>query len=156
MAAILDHFTVPVRDKIAAAKRLAGLLGVPWSETGVGPFAPVYVNDGLTLDFDETTDPFPILHFCFRVAEDEFDRIPGADPCRRHPVPQRGPRAGRQEDRHGARRPHRLLERPRGTPVGAAHPELRAAAPSRLRAAVAPSSPRDRGRSGPRSRRPAP
>lgn len=77
MAAFLDHFTVPARDKVAAAKRLASLLGVPWSETGVGPFAPVYVNDGLTLDFDETSEPFPILHFCFRVAEDEFDRVLG-------------------------------------------------------------------------------
>jgi len=31
----------------------------------------------LTLDFDETAEPFPILHFCFRVADDEFDRILG-------------------------------------------------------------------------------
>jgi hypothetical protein len=48
MAVQLDHILVPSRDKVAAAKLLAGLLGVPWSETGVGPFAPVYVNDGLT------------------------------------------------------------------------------------------------------------
>ncbi|CAN7665498.1 hypothetical protein [Acidovorax sp. LjRoot117] len=48
----LDHLLVPARDKIAAARLLAGLLGVPWSETGVGPFAPVFVNDGLTFDFD--------------------------------------------------------------------------------------------------------
>ncbi|MFI8618520.1 hypothetical protein ACIGHN_23750 [Acidovorax sp. NPDC077693] len=48
----LDHLLVPARDKIAAARLLAGLLGVLWSETGVGPFAPVFVNDGLTFDFD--------------------------------------------------------------------------------------------------------
>jgi len=42
----LDHVMVPARNKIASAKLLAELLGVPWSEMGVGPFAPVYVNDG--------------------------------------------------------------------------------------------------------------
>ena len=61
--------------KVAAAKLLAALLGVPWSESGVGPFAPVYVNDGLTIDFDEWTDPIPMIHYCFRVGEDEFDAI---------------------------------------------------------------------------------
>jgi catechol 2,3-dioxygenase-like lactoylglutathione lyase family enzyme len=75
--AALDHFTVPSRDRVASARLLAGLLGVPWSETGVGPFSPVYVNEGLTLDFDETAEPFPILHFCFRVSEEEFDAILG-------------------------------------------------------------------------------
>jgi hypothetical protein len=35
MAPFLDHFTVPARNKVAEAKRLASLLGVPWSETGV-------------------------------------------------------------------------------------------------------------------------
>jgi hypothetical protein len=49
MAAQLDHILVPARDKIAAARLVAELLGVPWSPTGVGPFAPVFVNEGLTL-----------------------------------------------------------------------------------------------------------
>ena len=73
----LDHITVPTRDKAGSAKLLAGLLGVPWSETGVGPFAPVYVNDGLTLDFDQFDEPFPVIHYCFRVDEAEFDAILG-------------------------------------------------------------------------------
>jgi hypothetical protein len=73
----LDHLLVPSRDKIAGAKLLAELLGVPWSETGVGPFAPVYLNDGLTFDFDEWTEPFPLIHFCFRVDETEFETILG-------------------------------------------------------------------------------
>jgi hypothetical protein len=73
----LDHLIVPCRNKTAAARRLAELLGVPWAETGVGPFAPVYVNDGLTLDFDETEQPFPIGHYAFRVGQDEFDVILG-------------------------------------------------------------------------------
>ena len=75
MAIHLDHLMVPSRNKVAAAKLLAELLGVPWSESGVGPFAPVYVNEGLTLDFDEWTDPVSLIHYCFRVSEAEFDAI---------------------------------------------------------------------------------
>ena len=75
MTVHLDHLMVPSRNKVAAAKLLAELLGVPWSETSVGPFAAVYVNDGLTIDFDEWTDPIPKIHYCFRVSQDEFDLI---------------------------------------------------------------------------------
>ncbi|WP_233203384.1 VOC family protein [Chitinimonas sp. BJB300] len=71
----LDHMMVPSHNKIAAARLLAELLGVPWSGTGIGPFAPVYVNDGLTIDFDEWTEPIPLIHYCFRVSPREFDRI---------------------------------------------------------------------------------
>jgi catechol 2,3-dioxygenase-like lactoylglutathione lyase family enzyme len=71
----LDHTLVPSRNKVASAKLLGELLGVPWAATGVGPFAPVYVNDGLTLDFIDTDEDFPIYHFCFRVDEDEFESI---------------------------------------------------------------------------------
>jgi len=78
LAIHLDHYTVPCRNKVASAQLLADLLGIPWAETGVGgPFSPVYVNDGLTLAFDETDEPYPVLHFCFRVAPDEFDAILG-------------------------------------------------------------------------------
>jgi len=73
----LDHTIVPSRSKIASAKLLAELLGVPWAETGAGPFAPVYVNDGLTLDFIDTDEDFPVYHFCFRVSEEEFDSVLG-------------------------------------------------------------------------------
>jgi len=75
MAIELDHLLVPSRDRFAAAKQLADLLGVPWSETGVGPFCPVYVNAGLTLDFDQAEGDFPVMHYCFRVTQDEFDAI---------------------------------------------------------------------------------
>lgn len=68
---------VPARNKLASAKLLAELLGVPWSETGIGPFAPVFVNDGLTIDFDEWPEPIPLIHYCFRVSQSEFDDILG-------------------------------------------------------------------------------
>jgi hypothetical protein len=71
----LDHSIVPSRDQVAGAKLLGELLGVQWAESGLGPFSPVYVNDGLTLDFLDTDTEFPIYHFCFRVEEHEFDAI---------------------------------------------------------------------------------
>ncbi|MFJ7566651.1 VOC family protein [Herminiimonas sp. NPDC097707] len=75
MSIHLDHLMVPARDKLASAKLLAELLGVPWSETGIGPFAPVYASNSLTLDFDEWADPIPMLHYCFRVEQQTFDAI---------------------------------------------------------------------------------
>ncbi len=73
----LDHFIVPSHNKVASAKLLADLLGVPWAESGPGPFAPVFINDGLTLDYIETDEDFPVHHYCFRVGQDEFDAILG-------------------------------------------------------------------------------
>jgi catechol 2,3-dioxygenase-like lactoylglutathione lyase family enzyme len=71
----LDHVIVSARNQRASAKLLAELLGVRWAESGVGPFSPVYVNDGLTLDFIDDAGAFPVEHFCFRVGEKEFDAI---------------------------------------------------------------------------------
>jgi hypothetical protein len=62
MTVQLDHSIVPCRDQVAAAKKLAEILGVPWAAKGMGPFSPVYVNDGLTLDFIQTEDAFPVHH----------------------------------------------------------------------------------------------
>jgi catechol 2,3-dioxygenase-like lactoylglutathione lyase family enzyme len=75
MTVHLDHLMVPCRDKVASAKLLAGLLGVPWSEAGVGPFAPVYLNAELTFDFDEWPEPLPMIHYCFRVGQHDFNAI---------------------------------------------------------------------------------
>ena len=77
MTVHLDHVMVSCHDRVAAAKLLADLLDVPWSATGVGPFSPVFVNAGLTLDFDETPEPYSLIHYCFRVEPDEFDAILG-------------------------------------------------------------------------------
>jgi len=71
----LDHVIVSARNQRESARRLAELLGVRGEETGVGPFSPVYVNDGLTLDFIDDAGPFPIQHFCFRVDDGSFDAI---------------------------------------------------------------------------------
>ena len=71
----LDHTIVPSRTRDASAQRLAVLLGVPCGPAAAGPFYAVYVNDGLTLDFIQTDDPFPVYHFCFRGSERAFDTI---------------------------------------------------------------------------------
>ena len=71
----LDHTIVFARDRRAAAERIAAVLDVPWAESGVGPFCPVYVNDGLTLDVDQLDGAVPVQHFCFRVDERAFDGI---------------------------------------------------------------------------------
>jgi hypothetical protein len=73
----LDHFIVPSRDKAKAAKLLADLLGVRSAPAQLGPFHSVYVNDGLTLDFVDSDEAFPIHHYAFRVTEADFDLIFG-------------------------------------------------------------------------------
>lgn len=75
MSIELDHFIVSARDQRKAARLLGHLLGVRWAERGIGPFSPVYVNGGLTLDFIDDPDPFPVAHYCFRVTDREFDAI---------------------------------------------------------------------------------
>lgn len=73
----LDHLIVPSSNRRAAAQLLAEILGVPWSETGVGPFCPVFVSDSLTLDFDQHDEAFPVMHYAFKVSDEEFDEILG-------------------------------------------------------------------------------
>jgi catechol 2,3-dioxygenase-like lactoylglutathione lyase family enzyme len=72
----LDHIIVPARDRVASAELLATLLGVPWEKSAsIGPFTPVFVNEGLTLDFDQVEGDIPLQHYCFRVSPVEFDAI---------------------------------------------------------------------------------
>jgi catechol 2,3-dioxygenase-like lactoylglutathione lyase family enzyme len=77
MTVHLDHTIVPSHTRDASAQRLAQLLGVPCGPARLGPFFAVYLNDGLTLDFIQTDEPFPIYHFAFRVGDDEFAAILG-------------------------------------------------------------------------------
>jgi catechol 2,3-dioxygenase-like lactoylglutathione lyase family enzyme len=77
MTVELDHTIVPARNRDASAQRLAQLLDVPCGPAPLGPFYAVYVNEGLTLDFIETDEEFPVYHFCFRVDDADFERILG-------------------------------------------------------------------------------
>ncbi len=71
----LDHVIVPSRDKEAAAQFFAHIFGRSY-DGPVSHFAPVQVNEKLTLDFDEATD-FESHHYAFKVSEAEFDAIFG-------------------------------------------------------------------------------
>ena len=71
----LDHVIVSARDQRSSARRLGEILGVRWATTGVGPFSPVYVSDGLTIDFIDDDTAFPVQHLCFRVDDATFDAI---------------------------------------------------------------------------------
>jgi catechol 2,3-dioxygenase-like lactoylglutathione lyase family enzyme len=72
----LNHTIVPARDKVAAAKFFAKILGLPFEEDADGHFAPVRVNDSLTMDFADSTK-FESHHYAFRVSEADFDAMFG-------------------------------------------------------------------------------
>ena len=69
----LDHTIVPSRDKEAAARFFARIMGLAYSGPA-GHFAPVVVNDALTMDFDDASD-FRGHHYAFKVSDEEFDGI---------------------------------------------------------------------------------
>ena len=75
MAILLDHTIVPAHDNEASARFFARVFGLRY-EGAMSHFAPVKVNDSLTLDFD-TRDTFEPHHYAFRVSEAEFDAIFG-------------------------------------------------------------------------------
>ena len=75
MAIILNHTIVPARDKEASARFFADIFGLKY-ERASGHFAPVRVNETLTLDFDNDDD-FDKHHYAFHVSDPEFDAIFG-------------------------------------------------------------------------------
>jgi hypothetical protein len=89
----LNHTIVGASDHWASAAFLAELLGRP-APTAFGPFAVVELDNGVSLDFEET-DAVQPRHYAFLVSEEEFDEIFGrirdrdlpfwADPGRRRP-----------------------------------------------------------------------
>lgn len=71
----LDHTIVPCRDKEAAARFFARIFGLRYD----GPqshFAPVRINDRLTLDFSDA-EAFDRHHYAFKVSDEDFDAIFG-------------------------------------------------------------------------------
>lgn len=69
----LNHTIVPSRDKEAAAVFFADIMGLEYLGPA-GHFAPVEVNDALTLDFDNAAE-FKSHHYAFKVTDAEFDGI---------------------------------------------------------------------------------
>jgi|SRR5579884_590464 len=71
----LNHTIVPARDKTASAQFFARIFGLTFDEREVGYFAPVRVNDRLTLDFDDDVERIDVHHYAFKISEAEFDAI---------------------------------------------------------------------------------
>ena len=73
MTLYLDHTIVPAHDKEASASFIARIFGLeykgPW-----GHFAPVKVNDTLSMDFDNR-EGFQRNHYAFIASDEEFDAI---------------------------------------------------------------------------------
>lgn len=75
MTVELDHTIVPARDKVASARFFARIFGLEY-DGEASWFAPVHVNDRLTLDFqDAGENEFEIHHYAFKISEAEFDEI---------------------------------------------------------------------------------
>ena len=75
MAIGLNHTIVPSRDKERGAQFFAHIMGLRY-EGPHGHFAPVRVDEGLTLDWDNR-EQFDSHHYAFLVGEAEFDQIFG-------------------------------------------------------------------------------
>ena len=72
MSVQLNHTIVWCRDKQKSAELLAEILGLP-PPTRFGPFLVVELSNGVSLDFDETTDQIAPQHYAFLLSENEFD-----------------------------------------------------------------------------------
>ena len=75
MTITLDHTIVPAKDKEESARFFARIFGLMY-EGPVYHFAPVKINESLTLDFDTDKD-FDHHHYAFKVNAKEFDAIFG-------------------------------------------------------------------------------
>ncbi|WOX12141.1 VOC family protein [Streptomyces sp. N50] len=80
MTVQLNHTIVAAHDKHTSARFLADLLGLRVSPQ-YGPFIPVAIPNGVTLDYmDQPGSGFAEItaqHYAFLVSEDDFDAIFG-------------------------------------------------------------------------------
>ncbi|EXG81164.1 VOC family protein [Cryptosporangium arvum] len=91
-----NHTIVGARDREESARFLAGVLGVELG-TAWGPFLPLALGNGVTLDFATMPPHLEVApqHYAFLVPEESFDGIFGritaagidywADPARTKP-----------------------------------------------------------------------
>lgn len=90
----LNHTIVWSRDKDGSAAFFAEMLGLA-PPTTYGPFRVVQVDNDVSLDFSDTSEPVSPQHYAFLVGDTEFDEILGrirardltywADPGRTRP-----------------------------------------------------------------------
>jgi catechol 2,3-dioxygenase-like lactoylglutathione lyase family enzyme len=68
----LNHTIVSCRDQQRSAAFLTGILGLP-TATQFSHFLVVEADNGVSLDFAETTAQITPQHYAFLVGEEEFD-----------------------------------------------------------------------------------
>ncbi|GEC05713.1 cysteine transferase [Streptomyces spinoverrucosus] len=74
MTVQLNHTIVAAHDKETSARFLADLLGLEVSPP-YGPFTPVEIANGVSLDYMNTQGDITPQHYAFLVSESEFDTI---------------------------------------------------------------------------------
>ena len=94
MSVQLNHTIVYCRDQQRSAAFLTGILGLP-PATSFGHFLVVEADNGVSLDFSDTSGEIAAQHYAFLVGEQEFDAAFGriraqdvaywADPGRSQP-----------------------------------------------------------------------
>ncbi|MFF1453291.1 VOC family protein [Streptomyces sp. NPDC058274] len=70
----LNHTIVAAHDKKVSAQFLADILGLEVAPQ-YGPFMPVPIPNGVTLDYADAAGPITSQHYAFLVSEDDFDEI---------------------------------------------------------------------------------
>jgi catechol 2,3-dioxygenase-like lactoylglutathione lyase family enzyme len=68
----LNHTIVSCRDQQVSAAFLTGILGLP-PATRFAHFLVVEADNGVSLDFADTSGDITSQHYAFLVGEDEFD-----------------------------------------------------------------------------------
>ncbi len=68
----LNHTIVSCRDQQRSAAFLTGILGLP-PATRFGPFVVVEADNGVSLDFSQTSQQIAAQHYAFLVGEEDFD-----------------------------------------------------------------------------------
>jgi catechol 2,3-dioxygenase-like lactoylglutathione lyase family enzyme len=71
----LNHTAVYAEDRRLSAEFIAAILGVEVAAP-FGPFLPVDLGNGVTLDYYELTDePIQAQHYAFLVPDEQFDAM---------------------------------------------------------------------------------
>ncbi|MFJ6415893.1 VOC family protein [Paeniglutamicibacter sp. NPDC091659] len=104
MSISFNHTVIAAKDREASAQFFIDIAEAH-SVQGVGPFANVALDDGVTLQFAESSIDFPPQHYAFLVDDQHFDRIYAriiendlehwADPLRTMPRQTHSERGGR-------------------------------------------------------------
>lgn len=68
----LNHTIVSCKDQQRSAAFITGILGLP-PASRFSHFLVVEADNGVSLDYSETTDEITAQHYAFLIGEEEFD-----------------------------------------------------------------------------------